>query len=240
MGADLGGEVVYGEPGDLVFKPRGAVAHVLERRRRAVPDPRDHLPRRLRAVLRGARRPARAARRRRRSPRSRRATGSSSTCASVPGALRAARAALPGRARGPGLRTPKGRARRRARPFAERRAVPGRPSSGSGRGLYGPSTGDADVVGLLLGQLGELRRRARRGAAGRPSRRGAWAARRRRIGYSSVLVNSSIWAIIWLENELRHHEARVAGGVAQVQQPALGQHDDRVAVGEASTRRPAA
>ena len=31
---------------------------------------------------------------------------------------------------------------------------------------------------------------------------------------------------------VRHHEARVAGRVAEVQQPALGQHDDRVAVGE--------
>src|SRR3954468_23320007 len=29
-----------------------------------------------------------------------------------------------------------------------------------------------------------------------------------------------------------HHEARVAGGVAQVQQAALGEHDDRVPVGE--------
>src|SRR6185437_9204192 len=29
-----------------------------------------------------------------------------------------------------------------------------------------------------------------------------------------------------------HHEARVPGRVAQVQQAALGQHDDRVAVGE--------
>jgi hypothetical protein len=29
-----------------------------------------------------------------------------------------------------------------------------------------------------------------------------------------------------------HHETRVPGGVAQVQQPALGKHDDRVTVGE--------
>ena len=35
------------------------VAHVLERRRRAVPDPRDHLAGRLRAVLPGALRPGR-------------------------------------------------------------------------------------------------------------------------------------------------------------------------------------
>ena len=32
VGADLGGEIVYGETGDLIFKPRGPVAHVLERR----------------------------------------------------------------------------------------------------------------------------------------------------------------------------------------------------------------
>ena len=29
-----------------------------------------------------------------------------------------------------------------------------------------------------------------------------------------------------------HHEARVPGGVAEVQQASLGEHDDRVAVGE--------
>ena len=36
----------------------------------------------------------------------------------------------------------------------------------------------ADVLGLVLGQLGQLARPARRGGAGRPSRPGAWAARR--------------------------------------------------------------
>ena len=36
-----------------------------------------------------------------------------------------------------------------------------------------------------------------------------------------------------VRERVRHHEARVARGVAEVQQPALGQHEDRVAVGEA-------
>ena len=39
---------------------------------------------------------------------------------------------------------------------------------------------------------------------------------------------------------VRHHEGRVAGGVAQVQQAALGEHDDRVARRGRRTRRPAA
>ena len=110
-----------------------AVAHVLERGRRAVPDPRDHLPRRLRAVLRGARRPACRARRRRRSPRSRRATGSSSTWRACPcsasGTGCASRSS-------PWTRSEnaEGAGSSRARPFAERRCCAAeRPSSGSGR-----------------------------------------------------------------------------------------------------------
>src|SRR5215218_1695430 len=35
-----------------------------------------------------------------------------------------------------------------------------------------------------------------------------------------------------VRERVRHHEARVAGGVAEVQQPALREHDDRVAVRE--------
>ena len=35
-----------------------------------------------------------------------------------------------------------------------------------------------------------------------------------------------------VRERVRHHEARVAGRVAEVQQAALGEHDDRVAVGE--------
>src|SRR5919108_1342398 len=35
-----------------------------------------------------------------------------------------------------------------------------------------------------------------------------------------------------VRERVRHHEARVAGGVAQVQEPALGEHDDRVTVRE--------
>ena len=63
MGALLGDDVVYAEAGDLVAQASQPVAHVLERRRRAVPDPRDHRAGRLRELLRRARggRPRRAA-----------------------------------------------------------------------------------------------------------------------------------------------------------------------------------
>ena len=57
-----------GRPGPQAAQP---VAHVLERRRRAVPDPRDHRPGGLRALLRRARRHGR--RRRRPTPRRSRA-----------------------------------------------------------------------------------------------------------------------------------------------------------------------
>ena len=43
VGALLGDEVVYGGPGDLIFKPRGRW-HVLERRGRCGAPARDHLP----------------------------------------------------------------------------------------------------------------------------------------------------------------------------------------------------
>jgi len=46
MGALLGDDVIIAEAGELAFKP-----HVLERRRRALPNPRDHLPGRVRALL---------------------------------------------------------------------------------------------------------------------------------------------------------------------------------------------
>ena len=46
----------------------------------------------------------------------------------------------------------------------------------------------------------------------------------------SVFVNSSIWAIVWFVNEFDITKRRVAGRVAEVQQAALGEHDDRVAV----------
>jgi mannose-6-phosphate isomerase-like protein (cupin superfamily) len=43
-GFQLASDVVYAEPGDLVYKPRDVVAHVLERHQRAGSRPRDHLP----------------------------------------------------------------------------------------------------------------------------------------------------------------------------------------------------
>ena len=69
-------------------------------------------------------------------------------------------------------------------------------------GLVGAVHRHADVGGLLVASASSASRRARRGAAARPSRRGAWAARRRAARTRSFLVNSSIWAIVWLVNEL--------------------------------------
>ena len=60
---------------------------------------------------------------------------------------------------------------------------------------------DAEVLGLLVGELGELHAEGVEVQRGRPSRRAAWAARTRRAGSSPVLANSSIWAITWLLNE---------------------------------------
>ena len=59
MGALLGDDVVEAGPGDLVLQAAQPVAHLLERGRRAVPDPGDHLAGRLRALLPRAVRPGR-------------------------------------------------------------------------------------------------------------------------------------------------------------------------------------
>jgi hypothetical protein len=47
-----------------------------------------------------------------------------------------------------------------------------------------------------------------------------------------VFANSSICASVWLVNEAAHHEGRMAGGVAEIHQPAFGQQDDALAVGK--------
>src|SRR5215216_2195674 len=90
---------------------------------------------------------------------------------------------------------------------------------------------DADVGGLLRAQLGQLR------------------AERAEVQPRDLLVEvlgqhvDLLLVVLVLREQLdlgdrlvrerrRHHEARVAGRVAEVQQPALRQHDDRVAVGE--------
>ena len=52
MGALLGDDVVYAEVGRPGVQAARPVAHLLERRRRALPDPGDHLAGRLRAFLR--------------------------------------------------------------------------------------------------------------------------------------------------------------------------------------------
>jgi len=47
VGADLGGEIVFGEPGDLIFKPRGQWHTFWNAGDQAASDPRDHLARRV-------------------------------------------------------------------------------------------------------------------------------------------------------------------------------------------------
>ena len=64
MGALLGDEVRRGRAGRPGLQAAQPVAHLLERRRRALPDPRDHRAGRLRALLRRARRHRRRAERR--------------------------------------------------------------------------------------------------------------------------------------------------------------------------------
>ena len=52
MGALLGDDVVHAEAGRSGLQAAQPVAHVLERGRWALPDPRDHLPGRVRALFR--------------------------------------------------------------------------------------------------------------------------------------------------------------------------------------------
>jgi mannose-6-phosphate isomerase-like protein (cupin superfamily) len=54
MGAQLGDDVVFAEPGRPGVQAAEPVAHVLERGGHDLPDPRDHLARRLRALLQRA------------------------------------------------------------------------------------------------------------------------------------------------------------------------------------------
>jgi mannose-6-phosphate isomerase-like protein (cupin superfamily) len=56
-GFQLASDVVYAEPGDLVYKPRN-VWHTFWNVTSEPALPRDHLAGRIRAVVRGARRPA--------------------------------------------------------------------------------------------------------------------------------------------------------------------------------------
>ena len=56
LGALLGDDVVYAEPGDLAFKPRDQWHTFWNAGETPLPDPRDHLARGLRALFRGRRR----------------------------------------------------------------------------------------------------------------------------------------------------------------------------------------
>jgi mannose-6-phosphate isomerase-like protein (cupin superfamily) len=133
MGADLGGDVVVAGPGDLVFKPRAEWHTFWNAGERAVPDPRDHLPRRVRALLRGADRLPRGA-----DPGERRAGGGEvrpgDRRREHPGAVRAPRAAL--RARGARLNA-NGAGSCAPAPFFAAFGAARAPSSGSGRSCTG-------------------------------------------------------------------------------------------------------
>src|ERR1700722_2010567 len=100
-----------------------------------------------------------------------------------------------------------------------------------GVGLVGPVHRHADVRRLLLGEGGELHAQRVEVQTGN--------ALVEVLGQDVDLVLVAVGVEVQLElrhglvgERVRHHEARVPGGVAQVQEAALGQHDDRVAVGE--------
>jgi hypothetical protein len=68
--------------------------------------------------------------------------------------------------------------------------------------------------------------------AARPSRRGAWAARRPCRLVASLCVKSSIWAIVWLAKLDDMTKLGWPGAAAEVHEAALGEQDDLLAVGE--------
>ena len=104
MGALLGDDVVRSRARRPRVQAAQPVAHLLERRRRAVPNPRDHLAGRLRALLPGALRPRRRGRRRTRRPSGSSASATawrcgrsrSPTCSSASGCSWASRSAAAG------------------------------------------------------------------------------------------------------------------------------------------------
>ena len=102
----------------------------------------------------------------------------------------------------------------------------------SGRvGLVGAVDRDADVVGLLRGERGQL------DPEGVEVQPGHLLVEVLGEHVHLVLVLAGLGEQLHLGHGLvgervRHHEARVPGGVAQVEQAALGEHDHGVAVGE--------
>src|SRR3954470_5104668 len=105
-----------------------------------------------------------------------------------------------------------------------------------------------DVRGLVGGELGEAHAERGEGQAG--GRLGEAHAERVEVQAGAFLVEplgQHVHALLVLvvaaeqldlgdrlvRERVRHHEARVAGGVAEVQQAALREEDDRVPVGEA-------
>ena len=90
---------------------------------------------------------------------------------------------------------------------------------------------DAEVGGLLLGQLGEADAERVQVQPGHL----LVEVLRQRVHADRVLVGLGEQLDLrdgLVGEAVRHHERRVSGRVAQVEQPALGQHDDRVPVRE--------
>src|SRR6476619_2112564 len=97
--------------------------------------------------------------------------------------------------------------------------------------LVGAGHVDAEVLGLALGQLGEPH------AEGVEVQTGDLLVEVLRQGVDLLVVVTGLGEELDLGDRLvaeavAHDEARVAGGVAEVHQATLGEHDDRTARGE--------
>src|SRR5205085_1014676 len=109
--------------------------------------------------------------------------------------------------------------------------IPAAPSVAIVVGLEGPVLRHADVVGLLLGELGEAHAELVEVQAGDLLVELA----RQAVDPDGVLIAFGVELDLGqhlIGEAGRHHEARVAGGEAEVQQSPLGQDDHRVPVGE--------
>ena len=109
-------------------------------------------------------------------------------------------------------------------------SVPGASSSGSDLTCTGPRR-DADVGRLVGGQLGQLHVESVEVQPGHA----LVEVLGQHVHAELVLVGLAVQLDLsqhLVGERVRHHEARVARGVAQVEQPALREQDDRVAVRE--------
>ena len=120
-------------------------------------------------------------------------------------------------------------------PSSTRRPAAHRPhrraSSGSGSGLAGPSTGHADVLGLL--RVSVVRRTPSFSRWRRATSSSGFGGSVTCFWYSAGFCQSSSWAQHLVRERRAHHERRMAGRTAGFKEPALGEHgEDRVAVGK--------